>query len=231
MNKFEECISTYMEFQGSYIRWLALPEFSSFLTSAYPCIKFECKCGTELFLTLVNNSYTLSQKVLGLYPQIHQSRLMGDTPAACLCGRMQTACKDVPTFFSSSSLPGPKSSVSGKSQKLHLKLSPLPGLFRVSLVIVCFCFAVHVAASFLQLGAFCFPRIYPLWSVPVSGSFFYVGDLQVNFTWVRNMFLMSYCWYLQHLEILWSILEGCSYHSKWCFQQVLLSFSLFSSLK
>lgn len=104
--------------------------------------------------------------------------------------------------------------------------SPSAGLFRLSLVIACFCFAVHVAASFLQLGAFCLPRIYPLWSVPVSGSFFYAGDLQASFTWVRNMFLMSYCWYLKHLEILWSILEDSSYYSKWHFQQVLLSLSL-----
>lgn len=139
---------------------------------------------------------------------------------------MQIACKDVPSFSSSSSLPGPKSSVSGKSQKLHLKLHPLPGLFRVSLVVVCFCFAVHVVASFLQLGTFCFPKIYSQWSLPVSGSFFYAGDLQASFTWVRNMFLMSYCWYLQHLEILWSVLEDSSYHSKWNFWQVL-SLSLY----
>lgn len=190
--------------------WLALPEFSSCLASAYPCLKFECKCGTELFLTLVNNSNTLSQKVLALYPQIHQSRLMGVPPAASMCGRMQIACKDVRSFSSSSSLPGPRNSVSDNSQNLHLKLPPLPGLFRVSLVIVCFCFAMPVAATFLLLGAFCFPRIYPLWSVPISGSFFYAGDLQASFTWVRNMFLMSYCWYWQHLEILWSILEVSS---------------------
>ena len=98
--------------------------------------------------------------------------------------------------------------------------------FTLCLVVVCFCFAVHVVASFLQLGTFCFPKIYSQWFLPVSGSFFYAGDLQASFTWVRNMFLMSYCWYLQHLEILWSVLEDSSYHSKWNFWQVL-SLSLY----
>lgn len=81
------------------IRWLALPEFSSSLASACPCLKFECKCGTELFLTLVNNSNTLSQKVLTLYPQIHQSRLMGDPPADCVKLWNADSLQRCPEFF------------------------------------------------------------------------------------------------------------------------------------
>lgn len=118
---------------------------------------------------------------------------MGDAPTACVCGRMQLACKDVPNSSSLNSLAGLKSFVSGKSQKLHLQLPPLPGLSGVSLVIGCFCLALHVAASLLELSAFCFPRIHPLGSVPISGSFFMLGifkqafiELETFFWWVIN---------------------------------------------
>jgi len=154
----------------------------------YPYSKFECKCGTELFLTLVNNSSTLSQKILALYPQIHQSRWMGDAPTACMCGRMQLACKDVPSFSSLSSLAGLKSFVSGKSLKLHRQLPPPPGLSGVSLVIGCFCLALHVAASLLELSAFCFPRIHPPGSVLISGSFFMLGNFKQGFIELETCF-------------------------------------------
>lgn len=102
-----------------------------------------------------------------------------------MCGRMQLV---VPSFSSLSSLAGLESFVSGKSQKLHLQLPPLPGLSRVSLVAGCFCLALHVAASLFELSAFCFPRIHPLGSVPISGSFLMLGIFKQAFIELETCF-------------------------------------------
>lgn len=104
------------------LQWLVLTGFSSQVATGYPCPQFECRCGTELFLTLVDNTSTSPQEI-ALYPQIHQCRWMGDEPTACTCGRMQLACKDSPNFSSLSSPTGLKSFVSGKSQTV-LAASP-----------------------------------------------------------------------------------------------------------
>lgn len=69
--------------------------FLASLAPGYPCPKSESKCGTELFLTLINTKH---QKRSALYPQIHQSSW-----TVLLCSQslwqMQQACKTCPAFF------------------------------------------------------------------------------------------------------------------------------------
>lgn len=157
--------------------------FLAGLAPGYPCPKSESKCGTELFLTLINTKVHQHQKRSALYPQIHQSSW-----TVLLCSQslwqMQQACKTLcPTFSSPRPQEFCQCQVSGSAAAASLLGSLECPCHRLLLL------ALHVTASLLELSAFCFPRTYLLGSLP--GSF---GDFQTSFYQVSNMFLMSYWW-------------------------------------
>lgn len=120
-----------------------------------------------------------SQKISALYPQIHRSRLTGG--AACACAECTWRARVSPVF----PLQVPQQ-VWGSGQ-WQVPEAALPGLSGVSLSGGGVCLALHVAASLLELSTF-FPRLYPLGSASVSGSFFMLGIFKQAFVKLEACF-------------------------------------------
>lgn len=149
------------------------------LASGYSCPKSESKCGTELFLTLVNTRVHQHQK--DQLCILRSTNLAGQCcPAAGPCGRCSKHAKGVPHF---SSLRSQEFSQSQKQPPCCLGSLECPCHGLLLLGSACHC---------LSPGAQCLLLPQDIPAGLCSWELLYAGHFQASFYQVRNMFLMSY---------------------------------------